>query len=131
MTEMLNTARKAWGNPIMTGDEVRAQFKDGDIIIVFWDDPRTLSYAPWDFWCAELTESTGMSVGFIFDNPDFNEIVVHPHSADIPFADEEDQELGEVAIPYSSVREIRVLLDTSRVFEADRQRQAVQKSQWN
>jgi hypothetical protein len=86
------------------------EFADGDIVLVEWDDPANLTRAPWEPWSAkeDQPKESGLSVGLIFNYPDDEEVEVAPHVANIAFSDG-DHELGEVFIPYSSIRDIQVL----------------------
>jgi hypothetical protein len=104
-----------------TSDALPWDFADGDTVLVQWDNPANLTRAPWDCWSAEeQPRETGLSVGFIFDYPEDREIEVIPHLANIVFSDD-DHELGEVVIPYSAVRLIHVLHETSVVFARHRE----------
>ena len=88
------------------------EFNDGDFVIVTWLDRPGRSYAPL-MPISEMLESSETemmtSIGVIFDKPDFEEIVVVPHVAEIgllpcvgtEFA--ESRGYGEVTLPYGSV----------------------------
>ena len=97
-------------------EAVRASFRDGDLVLIQWNDPRTLTRAPWDMWCGELIDCVGTSVGFIHDQPEYGVVMLQPHLAKIPFDDDNDWELGGVWIPYTSIKTIRRLLSTCEVL---------------
>jgi hypothetical protein len=102
-------------------EAIRAAFRDGDIALVEWLNPRTLLQAPWDMWYGKPDMPPavgGMSVGFIYDLPEDSAIWVRSHMPDTVFFDatDEDVEEGDVVIPYTSVTYIRCLLGSSQVL---------------
>ena len=99
-------------------DALRSSFRDGDLVMVEWHDPHTLTRAPWDFWSNDdvTPRCSGLSVGFIYDRPEDREVEVCPNIADIRF-DDGDHELGEVFIPYASIHSIMLLLKTSEALD--------------
>jgi hypothetical protein len=100
------------------------KFNDGDFVIVTWLDRPGHSYAPL-MPISEMLESSDTemmtSIGVIFDKPDFEEVVVIPHVAELgllPYVGTEFAEsrgYGEVTLPYGSVLEIiRLFVEDSR-----------------
>jgi hypothetical protein len=86
------------------------KFNEGDVVFVEWDDLQSLRRAPWDAWAAdEQTNDSGMSVGFIFDRPKQRCVELVPHLTAVHFPCPADAEHGEVLIPYTSIREIKVV----------------------
>jgi hypothetical protein len=100
------------GQTLEVGEVVRTQFENGDLVLVHWENDRTLIHAPWDelFPRYHLTGDNGMSSGFLVNDPHNEAVVIFPHMAMIPFDVDGDKELGEIVIPYGSVLAIAKLI---------------------
>jgi hypothetical protein len=90
----------------------RSEFKDGDIVMVDWVGP--LPVIRCDFCCVQddTTIYSGLSIGFIYDRPDFREVIIEPHMVvSQPGIEDFDYgDFGEVVIPYPSINRIMPLL---------------------
>jgi hypothetical protein len=106
--------------------EIKAAFRNGDVVLVKWEDARALTGAPWDVESkGDLPTVSGLSIGAVYDLPEVNEIVVLPHVPGEPLGTDKDYDIGEVVIPYSTIRCIRVLFSPSSYFDRDGQRSSM------
>jgi hypothetical protein len=109
---------------------MRSEFKDGDIVMVDWVGP--LPVIRCDFCCVQddTTIYRGLSTGFIYDRPDFREVIIEPHMvvSQPGIEDFEYGDFGEVVIPYSSINRIMPLLSTSNVIGPSLQKQTTVKA---
>jgi hypothetical protein len=92
---------------------MRSEFKDGDIVMVAWRGPLPLSRCDFCYVEDDTTTYSGLTFGIIYDRPEFREVIIHPHMVVVPPGVEDDDDFGEVAIPYSSIESIMLLLSTS------------------
>jgi hypothetical protein len=99
---------------------LRSAFNDGDMVMVEWYSPRTITRAPWDMWCSKwnMRPTVGLSIGFIHDLPDDKSIWLEPHKARIHFASGKSRDMGEIVIPYTSIRFIHPLIAGDETFRA-------------
>jgi hypothetical protein len=107
--------------PEMTPESIaalRSVVADDMLVEVEWYDPRTVSHAPWDFYCRPEDMKLGvcLSFGVADDLPDEMAILVRPHFVPNPFGDDEDWNEGEIVIPYRSIRFIYQLTASRQAF---------------